>query len=122
MKHRVRASLRLCRVVAIVLTVYGIETCQRASNSSASFVFVAIVLTVYGIETQAQRLDEPTKSIKVAIVLTVYGIETDKDCKLCRHLFPVAIVLTVYGIETFFYNFFVFRYIGSCNSTYRLRY
>ena len=38
--------------VAIVLTVYGIETVLGLSERYASERFVAIVLTVYGIETR----------------------------------------------------------------------
>ena len=38
------------------------------------FILVAIVLTVYGIETEKGYGDN--NKIKVAIVLTVYGIET----------------------------------------------
>ena len=37
---------------------------------------VAIVLTVYGIETATSRAEALLQVTKVAIVLTVYGIET----------------------------------------------
>ena len=39
---------------------------------------VAIVLTVYGIETKGS-VEDIDGGIKVAIVLTVYGIETIKS-------------------------------------------
>ena len=62
---------------------------------------VAIALTVYGIETlTALPMVQPT--MNVAIALTVYGIET--SYRRCYVLiippFKVAIALTVYGIET----------------------
>ena len=85
--------------VAIVLTVYGIETLINALRSLRSLGLVAIVLTVYGIETiYSNKL---IRTVKVAIVLTVYGIET-WERRLIRRRTPwlVAIVLTVYGIET----------------------
>ena len=40
------------------------------------FIIVAIALTVYGIETMG-LLAEDTKNLPVAIALTVYGIETN---------------------------------------------
>ena len=69
---------------------------------------VAIVLTVYGIETR-HRLVFWVEKI-VAIVLTVYGIETIKHHKQYDNQLHVAIVLTVYGIETQFRNCFIFDY------------
>ena len=61
--------------VAIVLTVYGIETSQPYRNYGSRLNFVAIVLTVYGIETPQFSCVIPPSPL-VAIVLTVYGIET----------------------------------------------
>ena len=67
--------------VAIVLTVYGIETKRIryiVTNSK-----VAIVLTVYGIETSSRvSAQVQSLSIWVAIVLTVYGIETAECCRV----------------------------------------
>ena len=39
------------RVVATVLTVYGIETCIKNASINSAVFLVATVLTVYGIET-----------------------------------------------------------------------
>ena len=60
--------------------------------------------------------------MEVATVLTVYGIETIFDEVLDHCDMQVATVLTVYGIETQQYFVSSFINIGSCNSTYRLRY
>ena len=67
-----------------------------------SFKLVATVLTVYGIETKKDILVLVLKDINgVATVLTVYGIETQRFCAFeARFFWFVATVLTVYGIET----------------------
>ena len=61
---------------------------------------VATVLTVYGIETINQSSGLYTQILQVATVLTVYGIETRIYSYKCMVIFRVATVLTVYGIET----------------------
>ena len=82
---------------------------------------VAIALTVYGIETPLHKCYNQLK-FWVAIALTVYGIETQTaDAKTHTLALTVAIALTVYGIETTFFNEYD-KEIRSCNSTYRLRY
>ena len=49
--------LRAFELVATVLTVYGIETCNTLNLLLAGFMNVATVLTVYGIETLAYGTD-----------------------------------------------------------------
>ena len=58
-----------------MLTVYGIETTAIALTPGKAQKLVATVLTVYGIETfrPPHRDGLPNQ---VATVLTVYGIET----------------------------------------------
>ena len=59
----------------------------------------------------------------VATVLTVYGIETCISLPMIAIWHKVATVLTVYGIETFSREVALYDILlGSCNSTYRLRY
>ena len=58
-----------------MLTVYGIETGDGAIISADSKL-VATVLTVYGIETPANCSSKNLLIWNVATVLTVYGIET----------------------------------------------
>ena len=65
--------------VAIVLTVYGIETLANIPDAVHRIPVVAIVLTVYGIETHS--FAEKYKLHIVAIVLTVYGIETSRPLR-----------------------------------------
>ena len=60
---------------------------------------VATVLTVYGIETHTKE-SQTFWHESVATVLTVYGIETILHHVLRYLLMGVATVLTVYGIET----------------------
>ena len=62
-------------IVATVLTVYGIETCQFPFLGKFQYHRVATVLTVYGIETLLRSL-MLKRAVYVATVLTVYGIET----------------------------------------------
>ena len=81
---------------------------------------VAIALTVYGIETVYWH--SFWKIYQVATALTVYGIETDKPAYQEPKDAEVATALTVYGIETFdLHDIYIF-YVCRCNSTYRLRY
>ena len=61
-------------MVAIVLTVYGIET--NDGDGYSCLIFVATVLTVYGIETFFPSLFAFVNDYCVATVLTIYGIET----------------------------------------------
>ena len=69
-------------------------------NSAFRYRVVATVLTVYGIETiNTDRSIRPFDI--VATVLTVYGIETTLVLVASIAFFHVATVLTVYGIETF---------------------
>ena len=81
-----------------MLTVYGIET--PFYKQSKYHRLVATVLTVYGIETSGS-FHRTYQHHFVATVLTVYGIETFLLCILNIFFFVfVATVLTVYGIET----------------------
>ena len=62
---------------------------------------VAIVLTVHGIETRQLNNQDYKELHKVATVLTVHGIETCLLlCNRSRSILIVATVLTVHGIET----------------------
>ena len=62
---------------------------------------VAIVLTVYGIETLQFQVTLFHLVCSVATALTVYGIETSQRRSFCFVLPDVATALTVYGIETY---------------------
>ena len=58
-----------------MLTVYGIETILNRIFLWNIYKIVATVLTVYGIETDRDDLYR-SLNVVVATVLTVYGIET----------------------------------------------
>ena len=86
-------------LVAIVLTVHGIETRQLNNQDYKELHKVATVLTVHGIETPSRKLERKRKR-GVATVLTVHVIETLAFITSSDNRFCVATVLTVYGIET----------------------
>ncbi len=78
--RRIRRISNFPIPVAIVLTVYGIETTNKNKGHKYIPYIVAIVLTVYGIETRVRLNWHECREVRqVAIVLTVYGIETGRS-------------------------------------------
>ena len=115
---------QLCQV-AIVLTVYGIETLFDFWRYFITYNIYSCNSTYRLRYWNRDRYLWPwiLWSLQVAIVLTVYGIETSTTIGACFFLKRVvAIVLTVYGIETIPNSWQSTNTLPCCNSTYRLRY
>ena len=90
--------LKKLKIVATVLTVYGIETFSRSLEISGG-----TALQQYLPFTVLKHNGLPALVVSakiVATVLTVYGIETIGPTYLAHTFLKVATVLTVYGIET----------------------
>ena len=84
------------KIVATVLTVYGIETIHRCITSTLN-LNVATVLTVYGIETMVNSIPPSLQGVlQQYLPFTVLKHRTNERKLITK--------------------------FGSCNSTYRLRY
>ena len=90
-----------------------------ASAKIFSFI-VATVLTVYGIETSSDKLRN-NQNLIVATVLTVYGIETGKTLSADVRYLQLQQYLPFTVLKRSNINAHRW-FVGSCNSTYRLRY
>ena len=90
-------------------------------DSNCTCYIVAIVLTVYGIET-IKHHKQYDNQLHVAIVLTVYGIETQfRNCFIFDYsMLQQCLPFTV--LKRFNHFHIWWDIIESCNSAYRLRY